>query len=366
MKREESEETLVMNATKNGLTMEQLNRYENMLETVGNTPLVRLNYLSEYTSAKVYAKLESFNPGLASKDRIVKYMVEKAESESKIKPGGTFIEATSGNTGYALASICAMKGYNCILTMKDKISKSKVDLIKAFGAQVYICPSNVKPNDPKSYFSVAQRLNEEIDNSYYLNQNHDTANMDAHFLSTGPEIWEQTEGNITHFIACASTGGTVSGCGRFLKTKNPDINVIGVDAVGSYLKPYHETGKIDETVQGSTELEGVGKKIIPSNVDFDTIDRFITVKDKESALSIYELARKGGLLMGYSSGAAIEGVKAIANELTEDDIVVLLLADHGSKYLTKIYDPEWMKKKGFWDESLENVQNNNVPSSMNS
>ncbi len=346
--------------------MNELRRYDNMLEIIGCTPMVRLNYLQDYTKAKVYAKLESFNPGLATKDRIVKYMVEKAEKEGKLKPGATIIEATSGNTGYALASICAMKGYKCILTMTDKIGKSKVDLIRAFGARIEICSAKVPGDHPDSYFSVAERLNKEIPNSYYLNQNHDPANSEAHYKFTGPEIWEQMEGEITHFFACSSTGGTISGTGKYLKEQNKDVEIICVDATGSLLRPYFETGKIDKSKIGSTQLEGVGKKIIPGTMDFSVIDDFVTVEDKESALSVYELAQREGLLMGYSSGAALQAIKQYADKLTENDTVVVLLADHGSKYLTKVYDSEWMKAQGFWQDGDDatSVQNKASHSSV--
>lgn len=327
--------------------------YQDISEIIGNTPMIRLKSLEKLVKGKVYAKLEGLNPGLSTKDRIVFHMVEIAEKEGKIKEGSTIIEATSGNTGFSLAMISAMKGYRCILTMKDKISKTKVEMIEAMGAQVVICPASAPSDSPESYFSVAKRLNKEIPGSHYLNQNFNTGNMEAHYLGTGKEIWEQTEGSLTHFIACASTGGTISGTARYLKEQNPNIRVVAVDSMGSLLRPYFETGKIDETVTGSTHLEGVGKKIIPANIDFSVIDRFVSVEDKESALSAYRLARTEGLLMGYSSGAAITGLKQLEDELTDDSISVLLFADHGSKYLTKIYNKDWMKSHGFWTEELE-------------
>lgn len=333
--------------------MPQAKIYQNISELIGSTPMMRLQSLEKLVKGKVYAKLESFNPGLSTKDRIVAHMVALAEKKGDLKPGGTLIEATSGNTGFSLAMIAANKGYHCILAMKDKISRTKVEMIEALGASVVICPSNVEADDPESYFSVAKRLSKEIPNSYYLNQNYDTGNRDAHYKGTGKEIWEQCGGELTHFIACSSTGGTISGSAKYIKEQKPEVKVIAVDSIGSLLKPYFKTGKIDKSVSGSTQLEGVGKKIIPSNLDFSLIDQFVTVEDKESALAAYELARKEGLFMGYSSGAAIEGLKKIKDQLTEDDVTVLLLADHGSKYINKIYNKEWMQEQGFWSEELE-------------
>lgn len=332
------------------------NVYQDISEFIGNTPLMRLKSLEKLVKGKVYAKLEGYNPGLSTKDRIVFHMVEIAEKEGKIKKGATIIEATSGNTGFSLAMISAVKGYRCILTMKDKISKTKVDMIEALGASVVICPSNVSSDDPKSYFSVAKRLSEEIPNSHYLNQNYNTGNMDAHYLGTGKEIWEQTEGKLTYFVACSSTGGTISGTSKYIKERNPDVKVVAVDSQGSLLRPYFETGEIDPTVTGSTQLEGVGKKIIPANMKFELVNKFVTVEDKASALAAHNLARTEGLLMGYSSGAAIEGLKQLKDELTDDDITVLLFPDHGSKYLTKIYNKEWMEAHGFWEDELEPEQ----------
>lgn len=333
--------------------MPRENVYQSVSEMIGNTPLVRLKSLEQYVKGKVYAKIEGLNPGLSTKDRIVAHMIDIAEKEGKLKPGGTIIEATSGNTGFSLAMISATKGYRCILVMKDKISKTKIEMIEAIGGSVVICPSNVKSDDPRSYFSVAKKLNEQIPNSHYLNQNYNTANMEAHYLGTGKEIWEQTEGKLTCFVACASTGGTISGTAKYIKERNPDVKVVAVDSEGSLLKPYFETGKIDETVSGSTQLEGVGKKIIPANMDFSLINKFVTVEDKESALSAYKLARTEGLFMGYSSGAAIAGLMKLNEELTDDDYTVVLLSDHGAKYLTKIYSKQWMKEQGFWEDQLE-------------
>jgi cystathionine beta-synthase len=319
----------------------------NVLDTIGNTPLVELPYLSEYTGAKVLAKLECFNPGLSIKDRIVRHMIERAEKQGKIKPGDTIVEATSGNTGYSLAMIAGAKGYKCIVTVKDNISRTKVTLMEGFGAEVVMCPASARPDSPEFYMNKARNIANQIKGGFYLNQNDDPGNAEAHYTTTGPEIWYQTEGKITHLIACASTGGTISGTARFLKEKNPHIKAIAVDSVGSYLRPYFETGKIPENVPGSTQMEGVGKKIIPRNMDFNIIDRFVTVEDGPSAQAAITLCNVEGLMMGYSSGGAIEGLKQIKDELKPTDVVVLIFPDHGCKYLDKIYDPVWMYQKGY-------------------
>lgn len=319
----------------------------NILDTIGNTPLVELPYLSELTRAKIFAKLESFNPGLSIKDRIVRYMLEKAEKQGKIKPGDTIVEATSGNTGYSLAMIAGAKGYKCIVTVKDNISRTKVTLMEGFGAEVVICPASARPDSPDFYMNKARSIANQVKGGYYLNQNDDPGNAEAHYCSTGPEIWYQTEGKITHLIACASTGGTISGTGRYLKEKNPRIQIIAVDSVGSFLRPYFETRTIPEQVPGSTQMEGVGKKIIPRNLDVDLIDQFVTVEDGPSARAAVQLCNIEGLMMGYSSGGAIEGLKQIKHQLTPQDVVVLIFPDHGCKYLDKIYDPVWMYQKGY-------------------
>ncbi len=327
--------------------MEQLCRYEDILETIGNTPLIKLQGLSNHFQIPVYAKLESFNPGHSTKDRIARYMIEKAEREGRIKPGGTIIEATSGNTGFSIAMISSVKGYKCVLTVKDKVSKDKIALLKTMGAEVIMCPKDVAADDPRSYYETAKRLSKEIPNSFYLNQNYDPGNSEAHYYSTGPEVWRQTQGRITHFVACTSTGGTISGTGKYLKEQRPDVKVIGVDANGSVLEHYHQTGEYDPNIPGSTQLEGVGKNIIPGNVDFDTIDQFIKVGDRESAINARTLVKQEGILVGYSSGAAIEGMKKLGPQLNANDFVVLLFPDHGSRYLAKIYNDQWMKSQGF-------------------
>ncbi len=319
---------------------------DSVLETIGNTPLVKLQQL-EGIPATVLAKVEAYNPGLSAKDRIVRYMVAKAEQEGKIKPGCTIIEATSGNTGFSLALTCAIKGYKCILTITSKASSEKLQALKALGAEVIVCPADVAPEDPRSYYSQAKSLRDRIPNSYYLNQNFNTDNMEAHYLTTGPEIWMQCNRKITHFVCCSGTGGTISGTGRFLKEQDPDIQVIAVDGYGSVLKKFHETGVYDRSVIKPIRIEGLGKTIIPDNVDFSVIDRFVRVSDKSAALKVRELAKEEGLFVGYSSGAALQAVYQLKKELKESDVIVILLADHGSRYLSKIFNDLWMKEQGF-------------------
>ncbi len=321
--------------------------YNNVLETIGNTPLIRLNHFSEKLNLNVYAKVEAYNPGHSAKDRIALYMIEKAEKEGKIKPGATIIEASSGNTGFAIAMVCAIKGYRALITVSSKISSEKLNQLRAMGAEVIVCPKNAKPEDPRSYYSQAKQKACEIPNSFYLNQNFNLDNPNAHYHTTGPEIWAQTHGAITHFVCTSGTGGTISGTGSYLKKQNPDLQVIGIDAYGSIIKKYHETGMIDETENYSNTLEGVGKSIIPSNVKFDIIDEFIKVTDKGSALRARELAKTEGLLVGYSAGSVLEGLIKIRDKFTVNDYIVLLFSDHGSKYIGKIYDDQWMEEQGF-------------------
>lgn len=322
---------------------------KNVRQTIGNTPLVALEYLSENSNAKVFGKLECFNPGLSIKDRIVRHMIDRAETTGQIRPGATIVEATSGNTGYSLAMVAAMKGYHCIVTVKDSISRNKVALMEAFGAKVIMCPASAKPNSADFYMNKAKQLSLEIPNAFYLNQNDNPANSEAHYLTTGPEIWEQTQGKVTWFVSPFSTGGTISGTGNYLKQKNSDLKVVAADSLGSILKPYFETGKIPEKTEGSTAMEGVGKKIIPKNVNFKILDHVITADDKESALAVHELCNKAGLMMGYSSGAAIVAFRQIQHLLSPKDVVVLIFSDHGCKYLDKIYDHEWMRARGYID-----------------
>lgn len=324
-----------------------LNRYDNVIQVIGNTPLIRLNKFNKWIKSTIYAKVESYNPGQSAKDRIALFMIEKAEKNGQIKPGGTIIETTSGNTGFSLAMISVIKGYRCILCVPAKISDEKLNALRALGAEVVVCPTNVKADDPRSYYSQAKTLHEQIPNSFYVNQYFNEANMMAHYEMTGPEIWKQTEGKITHYVAACGTGGTLSGAGRYLKEQNPDIKIIGVDAFGSVLKKYHETGTFDNNEIYPYKLEAVGKNIIPDNVDFDVIDKFVKAEDKSSAFRSRQLAKREGLFVGYSSGAAMQGVFKIREELTKDDYVVVLFPDHGSKYLGKIYNNEWMEEAGF-------------------
>ncbi|MCW5920859.1 MAG: cysteine synthase family protein [Saprospiraceae bacterium] len=324
--------------------------FNNILETIGKTPLIRLNHVVSHIPAAVYAKVEAFNPGLSAKDRIALHIIERAERLGHLKPGGTVVDATSGNTGFSLAMVAAIKGYKCVLTVTSKISEDKLNNLRAMGAEVILCPQDVAPNDPRSYYRRAEQLAKEIPGAYYANQNFNLDNADAHYLSTGPEIWEQTQGRITHLIGSASTGGTLCGSGRFLREQNPDLKVIAVDAYGSVLKKYHETGVYDEAEIYSYRIEGTGKNIIPANVDFELIDRFVKVTDQDSALRAREIARQEGMLVGYSSGAALQCLQQIQSELTENDFVVLLFADHGCKYVSKVFSDKWMVEQGFLQE----------------
>ncbi len=322
-------------------------RYNNILETIGNTPIVRINKVLKDIPATVYAKIESFNPGHSAKDRIALFMVEQAERDGLLRTGGTIIETTSGNTGFSLAMIAVIKGYRCILCVPDKISSEKLNALKALKAEVKVCPSNVKADDPLSYYSQAKRMHAETPNSFYVNQYFNTANALAHYATTGPEIWKQTEGKITHYVAPCGTGGSLCGTGKYLKEQNPNIKVIGVDAYGSVLKKYHETGEFDEKEIYPYKLEAVGKNIIPDNVDFSVIDYFVKADDKTSAFRARQLAKREGLFVGYSSGASMQGVFKIKEKLTADDYVVALFPDHGTKYLGKIFNNEWLEEMGF-------------------
>jgi len=321
--------------------------YDNILATIGGTPLIKLNRVVSNIPATVLAKVETFNPGHSIKDRMALKMLEDAEKAGKIKPGGTIIECTSGNTGMGLAIAGAVKGYKCIFTTNDKQSKEKIDLLKALGAEVVVCPTNVGPEDPKSYYSVARKLSGEIPNSYWFNQYDNLSNSQAHFETTGPEIWEQTEGKITHLVVGVGTGGTISGTARYLKSKNPNIKIWGIDTYGSVFKKYHETGEFDEKEIYPYITEGIGEDILPKNVDFSVIDHFEKVSDKDGALAARRLAREEGLLMGYSAGSAVAGLLQMAGKLTADDLVVVIFHDHGSRYVGKIFNDEWMRERGF-------------------
>ena len=327
--------------------------YQNILETIGNTPLVKLNKVVADVPALVLMKVETFNPGHSIKDRMALKMLEDAEARGDINPGGTIIECTSGNTGMGLAIAAAVKGYRCIFTTSDKQSKEKIDLLKAVGAEVIVCPTNVDPEDPRSYYSVAERLSKEIPNSYWCNQYDNLSNRQAHFESTGPEIWEQTKGKITHLVVGVGTGGTISGTGRYLKEKNPNIKVWGVDTYGSVFKKYHETGIFDKNEIYPYITEGIGEDILPKNVDFDVIDHFEKVTDKDGAIFARKLAREEGILLGYSAGSALGGLLQMKDQLTEDDVVVIVIHDHGSRYIGKIYNDDWMRERGFLDAELK-------------
>jgi cystathionine beta-synthase len=324
--------------------------YNNILETIGNTPLVRINRLTKNCKATVLAKIETTNPGNSVKDRMALKMIEDAEKAGLLKPGGTVIEGTSGNTGMGLALACIVKGYKLICVLNDKQSKEKIDILRAVGAEVVVCPTAVEPTDPRSYYSVARRLATEIPNAWYANQYDNLSNRQAHYEQTGPEIWEQTEGKITHFVVGVGTGGTISGVARYLKEKNPDIKIWGIDTYGSVFKKYHETGIFDEAEIYPYITEGIGEDILPANVDFSLIDRFEKVTDKDAAIYTRKLAREEGIFVGNSAGAAIKGLIQLQDELKEDDVVVVLFHDHGSRYVGKIFNDDWMRERGFLEE----------------
>ena len=321
--------------------------HENILGAIGNTPLIKLNRVVADVPATVLLKLETTNPGHSIKDRMALKMLEDAEKRGDIQPGGTIIECTSGNTGMGLAIAACVKGYKTIFTTSDKQSKEKIDLLKAMGAEVIVCPTNVKPEDERSYYSVAERLSKEIDNSFWCNQYDNLSNRTAHYESTGPEVWEQTDGKITHLVVGVGTGGTISGTGRYLKEQNPNIKIWGVDTYGSVFKKYHETGEFDEAEIYPYITEGIGEDILPKNVDFSIIDHFEKVSDKDGAVLARRLAREEGILLGYSAGSALGGLLQMKDHLTEDDVVVLLIHDHGSRYVGKIYNDDWMRERGF-------------------
>ena len=319
----------------------------NILETIGNTPLVLLNSITSEIPAKVLAKVESFNPGNSVKDRMAIRMIEAAEASGALTPGGTIVEGTSGNTGMGLALGAIVKGYKLICVSTDKQSKEKFDVLRAVGAQVIVCPTDVPPEHPESYYSVAKRLGEETPNSWYVNQYDNPYNTQAHYEQTGPEIWEQTEGKITHFVVGVGTGGTISGVGKYLKEKNSKIQIYGIDTYGSVFKKYHETGVFDPEEIYPYTTEGIGEDILPKNVDFSVIDHFEKVTDKDAAVFTRKLAREEGIFSGNSCGAAVKGVLQLKHHFNKDDIVVVLLHDSGSRYIGKIYNDEWMLKMGF-------------------
>jgi cystathionine beta-synthase len=334
---------------------EEINAYNNILELIGNTPLVKLNSVTENLKGNFYAKVESFNPGHSSKDRIALYIIEEAEKRGILSPGDTIIETTSGNTGFSLAMVSIIKGYSCILAVSSKSSKDKIDMLRSLGAKVYVCPAHVSADDERSYYNVAKRLHEETKGSIYINQYFNQLNIDAHYKSTGPEIWKQTNGNITHLVACSGTGGTISGTAKFLKEQNPNIRILGVDAFGSVLKKYHETKEFDNDEIYPYRIEGLGKNLIPSATDFDIIDKFIKVSDEESAHSAREITRKEGLFVGYTSGAVMQAIKQYAEEgeFDENSKVVAIFPDHGSRYMSKVFSDDWMNDQGFFDSVNE-------------
>ena len=325
--------------------------FDNVLDLVGKTPLIKLNKMAAEFEGNFYAKVESFNPGHSSKDRIALYIIEQAEKQGILSPGDTIIETTSGNTGFSIAMVSIIKGYDCVLAVSSKSSADKIDMLKTMGAKVYVCPAHVSADDPRSYYEVAKRLHSEIKGSVYINQYFNQLNIDAHYASTGPEIWNQTEGKITHLIACSGTGGTISGTAKYLKEQNPDIQVIGVDAFGSVIKKYHETREFDEDEIYPYRIEGLGKNLIPTATDFDVIDEFVKVTDEESAHTARRIAKTEGLFVGYTSGAAMQAIKQLGEEgrFNENDYVVIIFPDHGSRYMSKIYSDKWMKDQGFFD-----------------
>jgi cystathionine beta-synthase len=324
--------------------------YNNILETIGNTPLVRLNTITKEISATVLAKIETTNPGNSIKDRMAIKMIEDAERSGKLKPGGTIIEGTSGNTGMGLAMAAIVKGYKCIFTTTDKQSKEKVDALRAFGAEVIVCPTNVEPEDPRSYYSVSSRLEREVPNSWKPNQYDNLANTQAHYEQTGPEIWKQTEGKITHLVVGVGTGGTISGTGKYLKEQNPNIKVWGIDTYGSVFKKYKETGILDKNEIYPYITEGIGEDFLPKNVDFDVIDLFEKVTDKDAALMTRDIARKEGIFVGNSAGSAIAGLLQLKDKLKPEDIVVVIFHDHGSRYMGKMYNEDWLRERGFLED----------------
>ena len=311
----------------------EINSYQNITELIGKTPLVRLKKISDSFEGDYYAKLESFNPGHSNKDRIALYIINDAEKKGKINKNTTIIETTSGNTGFSLAMICLVRGYKCILAVSSKSSKDKINILKSMGAKVYVCPSNVEVDNPRSYYEVAKKIHSETPNSFYINQYFNDLNIKAHFKTTGPEIWAQTNGQITHLIASSGTGGTISGCARYLKNRNKKIKIIGVDAYGSVLKKFHETKIFDKSEIYPYRIEGLGKNLIPTSTDFDVIDEFIKVKDDDSAFAAREITHKEGIFVGYTSGAVFQAVK----------------------YISKIYDDQWMIEQGFMKKECDSI-----------
>lgn len=338
---------------------EDLQVYDNVLQLVGNTPLIRLNRITRDLKGDYFAKVEAFNPGHSTKDRIALHIIEEAERKGILKPGDTIIETTSGNTGFSIAMVSVIKGYECILAVSSKSSKDKIDMLRSMGAKVYVCPANVSADDPRSYYQVAKRMHDEIKGSVYINQYFNELNIEAHYRTTGPEIWKQTEGKITHLVACSGTGGTISGTARFLKEQNPDVRILGIDAYGSVLKKYHETREFDASEIYPYRIEGLGKNLIPTATDFESIDKFTKVSDEDSAHAARELARTEGLFVGYTSGAALQGVRqlAVEGEFNSDSKIVIVFPDHGSRYMSKVFSDSWMNEQGFFDSKNEEAAN---------
>lgn len=339
--------------------MEDCSRiYDSVLDLIGNTPLIKINRVTQNLPGNYYAKVEAFNPGHSTKDRIALHIIESFEKQGILKPGSTVIETTSGNTGFSIAMVSIVKGYECVLAVTSKSSKDKIDMLQNMGAKVYVCPANVSADDPRSYYQVAKRLHEEIKGSVYINQYFNPLNIDAHYLSTGPEIWKQTQGKVTHLVACSGTGGTISGTAKYLKEQNPDIKIIGVDAYGSVLKTYHETGELDPSEIYPYRIEGLGKNLIPAATDFDIIDHFEKVTDEASAHKAREIARTEGLFVGYTSGAVTQAIFQLADagSFDENSHVVAIFPDHGSRYMSKIYSEQWMADQGFFDSQNEKTE----------
>ena len=324
---------------------------DNILSLIGGTPLIRLKKVVKGFNGNFFTKFEAFNPGHSNKDRIALHIIKEAENKGILKPGDTIIETTSGNTGFSLAMVSMIKGYECILAVSSKSSKDKINMLNAMGAKVYVCPANVSAEDSRSYYQVAKNLHDEIKGSVYINQYFNELNIEAHYKTTGPEIWDQTDGKITHLVACSGTGGTISGCAKFLKEQNPNVKIIGVDAYGSVLKKYHETRELDTDEIYPYRIEGLGKNLIPTATDFDAIDFFVKVTDEDSAHTAREVTRNEGLFVGYTSGAAMQAVKQLnqSEMFKDDDYVVVIFPDHGSRYMTKIYSDDWMNDQGFFD-----------------
>jgi len=328
-----------------------LSIHQNILELIGETPMIKLNKITKDLDGEFIVKFEGYNPGHSTKDRIALYIISEAEKKGLLKPGDTIIETTSGNTGFSLAMVSISKGYNCILAVSSKSSNDKIDMLKAMGAKVYVCPAHVSADDPRSYYQVAKRLHSETANSFYINQYFNQLNIDAHYYTTGPEIWKQTKGEITHLVAASGTGGTISGTARYLKEMNPNIKILGVDAFGSILKKFHETGEFDSEEIYPYRIEGLGKNLIPTATDFDIIDEFEKVSDEASAHRAREIVLTEGIFAGYTSGAAMQAVMQYAEggKFDKNSKVVIIFPDHGSRYMSKIYSDVWMQEQGFFD-----------------